>query len=76
MSWIFGANGTGKTNLLVRRALETPAFVYVDPHGDDTLLLHVPKGRQALVIDPTAHPVGWNILEAVANKPLVASLMI
>lgn len=74
-TWIFGASGTGKTTLLISRALQCPAFLYVDPHGDDTLLEHFPKGKEALVIDPTGYPVGWNILQDVSNKPLVASLI-
>lgn len=74
-TWIFGQSGTGKTTYLITRLRQSSSFLLIDPHADDTLLLQFPKRDKVLVIDPTAYPVGWNILDERGNKPLLASLI-
>src|SRR5690606_25663091 len=82
-TWVFGMSGTGKSTELVRRALKDidagEGVLFVDPDGSaiDTILSRFPKRRGALVIDPTDidHPVGFNPLSGVKNKPFIISLL-
>ena len=74
---IFGRTGVGKSNLLAQlfraEAMSGRGAMVIDPHGDlaVTCLAHVPTRRanKVLYINPAdlSHPVGFNILEDVAE---------
>ena len=84
-TWIIGASGSGKSNLLLSMILQDivagEGVAVLDPHGDliDDLLGQIPENRHGdvVLIDPSdaAYPVGFNILsaETETEKTLVAS---
>lgn len=84
-TWIIGASGSGKSNLLLNMILQDivagEGIAVLDPHGDliDDILGQVPEGRRKDIVlfDPsdTGYPVGFNILSAGSDleKTLIAS---
>lgn len=84
-SWIIGASGSGKSNLLLNLILQDifagEGIAVLDPHGDliDDILGHVPERRRddIILFDPSdaEHPVGFNILSAGSEveRTLLAS---
>lgn len=84
-TWIVGASGSGKSNLLLNMILqdivEGEGVAVLDPHGDliDDILGNIPEKRREDIVlfDPSdaEYPVGFNILSAVSEteKTLIAS---
>lgn len=84
-TWLIGASGSGKSNLLLSLILQDviagEGVAVLDPHGDliDDILGQIPKGRHGDVVlfDPSdaEFPVGWNVLsaESEVEKTLLAS---
>jgi hypothetical protein len=73
-TWIIGASGSGKSNLLLNLILQDigagEGLAVLDPHGDliDDILEQVPEKRRGdiVLLDPSdaGYPVGLNILSA------------
>lgn len=84
-TWIIGASGSGKSNLLLNLILQDieagEGLAVLDPHGDliDDILAQVPEKRwtDIVLFDPSDadYPVGFNILSAgsEAERSLLAS---
>ncbi|MEK7590195.1 MAG: DUF87 domain-containing protein [Patescibacteria group bacterium] len=77
--YVVGQTGTGKSNLLVRMAMDDikrgGGTAVIDPHGDllDSILGLIPENRRkdVIIFDPgdVARPVGLNMLEYNADNP-------
>lgn len=84
-TWIIGASGSGKSNLLLSLILQDIAagegIAVLDPHGDliDDILGQVPEKRRKDIVlfDPSdaEYPVGFNILSggSEAERALITS---